>query len=155
MSADLGLREAIVAEARTWVSTKFQHQGRLKGVGIDCVGLLFGVGRALSLVDITEQDFKPFVGYRKRPNVHKMGEAMAAFLVRRETPKEQLPPIGSIAWLGWRADLPMHVCILAERKGRPTMIHSLETVGGCVEHGFAPPWPARVVSWWDFPGVPG
>lgn len=43
-------REAIVAEARTWVGTPFRHQARVKALGVDCVGLIVGVCRALGLV---------------------------------------------------------------------------------------------------------
>ena len=39
----------IVAKAREYVGTPFHHQARMKGVGVDCVGLLFGVGRDLGL----------------------------------------------------------------------------------------------------------
>ena len=40
----------IVTEARTWVGTPYHHQARLKGVGVDCAGLVIGVARALDLV---------------------------------------------------------------------------------------------------------
>lgn len=32
-------REAIVAEARTWEKTRYQHQGRVKRVAVDCIGV--------------------------------------------------------------------------------------------------------------------
>ena len=35
----------IVTEARTWVRTPYHHQARLKGVGVDCAGLVIGVAR--------------------------------------------------------------------------------------------------------------
>ena len=35
--------EAIVAEAREWIGTAWQHQASLKGVACDCVGLVRGV----------------------------------------------------------------------------------------------------------------
>jgi NlpC/P60 family putative phage cell wall peptidase len=38
-------REAIVAEARSWIGTPYRHQAALKGVGCDCLGLLVGVWR--------------------------------------------------------------------------------------------------------------
>jgi cell wall-associated NlpC family hydrolase len=38
---------AIVAEARSWIGTPYQHQASLKGVGCDCLGLLRGVWRAV------------------------------------------------------------------------------------------------------------
>lgn len=40
-------RSDIVAEARDWLGTPYRHQGSLKGVGCDCLGLVRGVWRAL------------------------------------------------------------------------------------------------------------
>ncbi len=39
-------RDAIVAEATSWLGTPYRHQASLKGVGCDCLGLLRGVWRA-------------------------------------------------------------------------------------------------------------
>src|SRR3954449_10860627 len=39
-------RAAVVAEARSWIGTRYRHQGSLKGVGCDCLGLVRGVWRA-------------------------------------------------------------------------------------------------------------
>ncbi|HXO72313.1 MAG TPA: peptidase P60, partial [Bradyrhizobium sp.] len=36
---------AIVAEARSWIGTRYCHQASLKGVGCDCLGLVRGVWR--------------------------------------------------------------------------------------------------------------
>jgi NlpC/P60 family putative phage cell wall peptidase len=38
-------RDEIVAAARAWIGTPYRHQGALKGVGCDCLGLLIGVWR--------------------------------------------------------------------------------------------------------------
>jgi len=46
------LRTDIVAEARAWLGTPFHHQARLKGVGVDCAGLVIGVGRTLGLMPL-------------------------------------------------------------------------------------------------------
>lgn len=40
-------RDAIIAEARAWIGTPYQHQASLRGVGCDCLGLVRGVWRAL------------------------------------------------------------------------------------------------------------
>ena len=40
-------RSAILAEARTWIGTPYQHQASTKGAGCDCLGLVRGVWRAL------------------------------------------------------------------------------------------------------------
>src|SRR3712207_3786304 len=41
-------REEIVAAARGWIGTPYRHQGALRGVGCDCLGLLVGVWRELT-----------------------------------------------------------------------------------------------------------
>ena len=38
-------RALIVAAARGWIGTPYRHQGALKGVGCDCLGLILGVWR--------------------------------------------------------------------------------------------------------------
>jgi NlpC/P60 family putative phage cell wall peptidase len=38
-------RQRIVAVARTWVGTRYQHQASLRHVGCDCLGLLRGIWR--------------------------------------------------------------------------------------------------------------
>jgi len=40
-------RSEIVAAARGWLGTPYQHQASLKGVGCDCLGLVRGVWREL------------------------------------------------------------------------------------------------------------
>lgn len=39
----------VIAAARGWLDTPFHHQGRLKGVGVDCIGLVVGVARELGV----------------------------------------------------------------------------------------------------------
>lgn len=43
-------REAILAEARTWLGTPYHHQGRVKGVGVDCAMILCEVYHDVGLV---------------------------------------------------------------------------------------------------------
>jgi cell wall-associated NlpC family hydrolase len=44
-------RAEIVAVARSWLGTPWTHQGRLKNVGVDCGGLIIGVGKQLGILD--------------------------------------------------------------------------------------------------------
>jgi NlpC/P60 family putative phage cell wall peptidase len=46
-SSTEALAPRIVAEARSWIGTPYHHQGSLKGVGCDCIGLVRGVWRAV------------------------------------------------------------------------------------------------------------
>ncbi|MDY7537682.1 NlpC/P60 family protein [Undibacterium sp. RTI2.1] len=43
-------RAQIVAEAQTWLGTKYHHQGRVKGAGVDCAMLLIEVYHRLGLI---------------------------------------------------------------------------------------------------------
>lgn len=40
-------RDDVLAEARSWIGTPYQHQASVKGAGADCLGLLRGVWRAV------------------------------------------------------------------------------------------------------------
>lgn len=146
-------REAIVAEARTWLGTPFMHQQSAKGVGVDCVGVILGVGRELGMLEISEQEWAPFAAYTRQPNPARMRKAMRRFLDESLCDPGSIPAIGSIGWFGWRADLPMHLAIVSEFQGRPTMIHAFELQKFCVENSIDETWRGRVDSWWQFPGM--
>lgn len=47
-------RVDIVQEARSWIGTRYQHQGRAKGVGVDCIGLVGGVAAAVGVPNAAE-----------------------------------------------------------------------------------------------------
>jgi cell wall-associated NlpC family hydrolase len=38
---DAETRTSILKEARTWIGTPYHHRGRVKGVGVDCGGLIY------------------------------------------------------------------------------------------------------------------
>lgn len=60
--AQIELSDKIVAEALSWVGTPFHHQGRKKGVGVDCVGFLLEIFRPFGIVDF-DMD-----GYARAPD---------------------------------------------------------------------------------------
>jgi NlpC/P60 family putative phage cell wall peptidase len=41
-------RDELVAEAKTWVGTKYHHKGRVKGAGVDCGGLIYQVYKSIT-----------------------------------------------------------------------------------------------------------
>lgn len=51
------LRDRIISEARKLVGTPFDHQGRVPGVALDCVGELVCVGRACGLMVADETTY--------------------------------------------------------------------------------------------------
>lgn len=60
-------RDQFVAEARTWLGTPYQHQGRLKGVAVDCIGLLVCVAQTLGLSEADMRDYGRRPDGRLRP----------------------------------------------------------------------------------------
>lgn len=43
-------RDAIVAEAQSWLQTTWHHEARMKGIGVDCAQFLIAVYSAVGLV---------------------------------------------------------------------------------------------------------
>lgn len=62
-------RQAVLEQAKTWLGTPYHHQGRIKGVGIDCATLLCEVYHAAGVA--------PFVDptpYPQNWHVHRADE---------------------------------------------------------------------------------
>lgn len=144
-------RARLVECARAWIGTPYAHQQRLRGVAVDCVGLVIGAGlEARVLATWSEEAWSEHRAYGRWPNPRHMSRAIARFL----RPSEGAEP-GNVAFMGWRGDLPMHLAIIGRAPdGRLTMIHAHSNSGRVVEHGFDAEWPGRVVSWWSYPGFP-
>lgn len=138
-------REDAVAEARTWQGTPFQHQGCLKGVGCDCIGLVKGVGVALGLVDYDPKSAKAkaFSGYSMMPNPRRMREGLATWLVPIPVTEATLADIFFMAW----GREPQHVALVTY-KG---IIHSYASAGKVVEHGLDTSWRRRIVAAYRYP----
>ena len=125
------MRDLIIKEAKEWVNTPYHHQAALKGVGVDCVGLIRGVGFATGALPVLEEEWKRFNAYGRLPNPRRMREGMHKFLCPIEAGDRM---IGDIAWIEWRDDLPMHLAILSTHNGRDTIIHSYSDFKKVVEH---------------------
>lgn len=52
-------RDAIVAEAMTWLRTPWHHQARVKGAGVDCAQFLVGVFEGVGLVPALDLGYYP------------------------------------------------------------------------------------------------
>jgi NlpC/P60 family putative phage cell wall peptidase len=103
---------AIVAAARGWIGTPYQHQASLKGVGCDCLGLLRGVWRELHGVEAERppaytQDwaeatgeetlFAGFARHLSRINVALVAPGdVALFRMARHQPAKHCGVVGEI-----------------------------------------------------------
>jgi len=52
------LRDAVVAEAKTWLNTPYRHYAKIKGVGVDCAMILVDVYFRVGL--LPEIDPRPY-----------------------------------------------------------------------------------------------
>jgi len=135
---------AIVAEARTYIGTPFQHQARLKGVGVDCIGVIVGVAHTLGISEFDTVD------YARQPDPSKMGAALNAHLDRVNL--SDIRP-GDILWLRMTRE-PMHVAIVTETDPL-RIVHALSRAGvsRCVEQGIDDAWRRRIVACFRYRGV--
>lgn len=76
-------RDEFIAQARTWLGTPFHHQARLKGVGVDCIGLLTGVAEEFGM-DVSNIPS----AYSRAPDVDMLFReiAQSGHLERTSTP---------------------------------------------------------------------
>ncbi|MGX1309353.1 NlpC/P60 family putative phage cell wall peptidase [Amorphus suaedae] len=140
-------RAEIVAAAEGWRGTSYRHQGSLKGVGCDCLGLVRGVWR-----ETIGPEPEPVPVYT--PDWAEAGgeEALAAAGFRHLVPvaPEARRP-GDLLLFRWRMGVPAkHVGILATPD---RFLHAYDAAGGVVASPLSPWWTRRLAFVFAFPGV--
>jgi NlpC/P60 family putative phage cell wall peptidase len=133
----------VVKAARSWIGTPFHHQGRVHGVGCDCVGLLIGVAHALDLsaFDTT--------GYARRPD----GRMLKDHCDREMTPitRDEIAP-GDVALFALTGD-PQHLAIFGDYPDGLSIIHAYMRNRKVVENRYDDVWAGRLVQAYRLPGV--
>jgi len=147
-------RADIVAEARTWIGTPYQHQARVRGIGCDCGGLIGAVGVAVGAfpANAWAAEFAPHAGYARTP-ANGMLEAICQRFLRAIGLAAVQP--GDVVLMRFSVE-PQHLGILAPyHLGGLSLIHAYSHArpGRVVEHRLADVWRARVVQAFAFPGV--
>jgi cell wall-associated NlpC family hydrolase len=142
-------RMDVVAEARTWLGTPFIHQARLRGVGVDCVGLPIGVARSLGLV---APDFD-VTGYPGSPDGKSLLGLADQHMTRIARADMQS---GDVIVIRWEVE-PQHFGMLGDYlHGGLSMIHAMGTRDGrgrVIEHRLDKSMLARFVAAYALPGV--
>ena len=136
----MSLPEKLVAAARTWKGTRFQHQGRLKQVGVDCVGFIAEVAREAGIQVRIPSDYKP----------HEDGNLMLALLEHHMELVDSMRP-GDVIALSDEAlkdlNVPRHLAFVSEIRPRTTLIvHASQF--GVREHRMDGHWLKRIHSIW-------
>lgn len=118
-----------ISLAREWVGTPFRYQGRLKGVGVDCVGLILGVGIETGAVDPGYS--LPFYEPEGDP------ELIASQILNHATEIDvaDVAP-GDIAALSFDGAAPRHLAFVGdcpEADSGISLIHAYSPAGKVVE----------------------
>ncbi|MGC1467728.1 MAG: NlpC/P60 family protein [Pseudolabrys sp.] len=139
-------RQDIVAEARAWIGTPYRHQGSLKGIGCDCLGLVRGVWRGV--IGVEPERAPPYApDWAEATGNEALAQAAARHLV----------PIalndfreGDVLLFRWRAHLPAkHAAIVT---ASDLMVHAHD--GAAVaEVAVAPWWRRRLAYAFRFPNL--
>ena len=139
-------RADVVAAARAWTDTPFHHQARLKGVGVDCVGLVIGVARELGLI---APDFD-VTAYPRVPD----GTCLMALAATHMTPIDRaaMQP-GDVVVVSFDRD-PQHLGILGDyRHGGFSIIHAAGLTGRVIETRLMFTEQMKFVAAFALPGI--
>ncbi len=132
----IGKSKDVVAAARGCLNTPFHHQGRLPGVGLDCIGLLVVAFRAAG-VDVRDR-----LNYAERPD----GISLIRAIKEHGAVDVDVFDQGDV--LLFRYDhQPQHVALATSKD---TMIHSFAPAGRVVETGIGSYWRRRLMNAFRF-----
>lgn len=118
----------VVQEARNWLGTPYHHQARLKGVGVDCVGLVIGICREIGLM---ASDFDVPVYARQPDGLTLLREANMHLAYLPDGQASMQP--GDVVVVRF-AGHPQHVGLIADYvHGGLSIIHAASNAGRVIE----------------------
>ncbi|MBS3650793.1 C40 family peptidase [Pseudaminobacter sp. 19-2017] len=138
---------AVVAEVLTWIGTPYRHQGRRKGVGCDCLGLVIGVWTAVYGI-APEEPGSYSADWAEAGGEDRLLEAARRWF-REKSPAQAAP--GDLLLFRWRKELPAkHAAILS---APDRFVHAYEGTA-VVESALVPQWRRRIAGVFAFPDSP-
>ena len=146
-----------VKQARTWLGTKYHHQGRLKksdkySGGVDCIGLVIGIINELNICDdqgclLSKHDR---TDYSRSPQSAKLSECFGLYLDLIEL--ADMNPGDILLFKFWQD--PQHVGIVSDYPtGGLGLIHCHSSSGCVVEQPLSPTWQRMVTHAYRFRSV--
>ena len=155
MKKNLLLREKILLTARSWLETRFHYQARIKKSlydkgGCDCLGLIIGVARELSLpsrqkdslgrnIPLHEFDRKDYGTVLNKYDLH----SLLCELLYSKTISDI--DIGDLLLFKIN-DITQHLAILGKQDKQYSMIHCLISTRKVVEHRLDDFWYKKLVA---------
>lgn len=138
----------VVARARAWIGTPYQHQASCRGAGTDCLGLLRGLWRELLG---SEPEAVP--AYTPDWSEPSRTEDLLLAAARHLAPVARVARnVGDVAVLRMADEgVAKHVGVLARSPlGHETLIHAYSG-HGVVESPLTPAWSRRLIAVFRFP----
>jgi NlpC/P60 family putative phage cell wall peptidase len=136
----------VVQEARAWIGTPYRHQGSLKGVGCDCLGLVRGVWRALYGAE--PERAPPYApDWAEAARGEPFAEAGLRHMVVVDPARFAA---GDVLLFRWRERLAAKHAGIATAADRMVHAHDGAAVA---EVPLAPWWRRRIAYAFRFPGV--
>jgi cell wall-associated NlpC family hydrolase len=114
------IRPAIINAARQWIGTPFHHQGRKRGVGCDCLGLIVGVANELGLLT---KNSRPFSKYDQHNYHFQFDSHLLAKNLRLHLISNQKLVAGNIALFTFKKH-HNHLGIIGLKNNEITIIHA-------------------------------
>lgn len=146
-------RQMVVETARSYEDTPFHHLGRVKGIGVDCVGLVLCIAEDLGLKDVHGVPLlrHDYPDYSPQP----LGDFVMHECKKRliEKPIGLMLP-GDVITM----KVPYSAChagLIMERQGSLYVIHALNssTVPRVIEHIIDKKWKHAITGAFNLPGV--
>jgi NlpC/P60 family putative phage cell wall peptidase len=141
-------RELAVAAARGWLGTPYRHQGSLKGVGCDCLGLVRGVWRE---VVGPEPEIPPPYSPDWAEALGEETLLLAARRCLREIPSSAAQP-GDVLLFRMGLGAPARHAAIVSAPGK--IIHAYWG-RSVVETRLVPWWERRIAASFTWPGEEG
>ena len=138
---------AVISAARGWIGTPFHHQGRLKNVGVDCLGLLVGIAEELNLCN---ENGEPLVKHDALDYGHLPDEKRLMGNLKKHCRGARKIKSGLIG-LFEIDGTARHLGVFGEQNGYVTLIHAYAPARQVVEHRFDKQWEAKLVKLFRFP----
>lgn len=141
-------RSKIIQEARSWIGTKFHHQGRIKKSksnegGVDCLGLIIGVADALD-IKIKGKPIRSLdcINYSKIPDGNFLKKNFDDLFEVTDVTNARS---GDIALFKFK-DQPQHVGFIIKEDENLSLLHCYMQARGVVEHKLDILWKNRLVD---------
>ena len=128
----------IITQAHSWLGTPFKHQGRVKGKGCDCLGLLMGLrfktknGDALKKFDQ--------INYPKLLTSNILLETLGSLFIRSK--KMKPGDIILIRINNW----PQHLALVVEIDPKIIIIHSYLQARKVVKQHLPEEWKSNIMA---------